>query len=307
MGGIMAGPDVSTQEKLEAWLKQQPREAAVAVAVRAAMRALPIHITVAAKSEEVTQPRSSGHRRTLKRTGTAVKGIDPALILLLFRASAIGSVAAVALAKTIQNAVYLASDAAHAAYVAARATDVADVAFTAYAVAAAASIYTYANPAATAAFLAAETVDAAARTAARAADAVAADCGFLSADTPARLFEQALWLNGPPSGFSQMWAAARRDLLALDAGFEMWIEWYEERLDGTPLDVALETKRALIPEEVWKQEPKAVNAYIAQLAASEQLKPPTECGQSFSAPVTPGRRRSLAPCLAKRSSKAARK
>jgi hypothetical protein len=36
----MAGPDVSTKEKLEAWLKQQPREAAIAVAARAAMWAL---------------------------------------------------------------------------------------------------------------------------------------------------------------------------------------------------------------------------------------------------------------------------
>jgi GTPase SAR1 family protein len=48
-------------------------------------------------------------------------------------------------------------------------------------------------------------------------------------------------------------------------------------------------RRALIPEEVWEQEPKAVNAYIAQLAASDQLKPLNRVRAIFLGPGDAGK------------------
>jgi hypothetical protein len=89
----------------------------------------------------------------------------------------------------------------------------------------------------------------------------------------ARSFNLPLWPEAQSSAVSNCWQSARRALLELDMGFDVWVDCYEDRLAGKPLDIELETQRAQVPEEIWNQEPTLVNAYIKQLSAGSALKP----------------------------------
>lgn len=53
--------------------------------------------------------------------------------------------------------------------------------------------------------------------------------------------------------------------MSLDSGFEIWLDWYDDRLMGQPLDLDLLEKQVNISDELIAQGPKAVNAYLATL------------------------------------------
>ena len=90
----------------------------------------------------------------------------------------------------------------------------------------------------------------------------AEDTGERAEDTVAGLSEKALWLGGPPVWASRQWADFK-DRLPDAEGWQVWIEWYEARLAGRRLDVALETDLLTIPDDEWAQGPAHVNAIIA--------------------------------------------
>jgi hypothetical protein len=149
---------------------------------------------------------------------------DFALVLHLFRASAVASVAALGPKEAIAASAAAFAKGANAAGAASHAgANAASAAGT--------------NVGAHAALTAAD--DAVSAYAyAPASAALAADCRFLSSDTPSRLFEQTLWLSRAPSSFSESWDNARRSLLALDQGFDIWIAWYEAGSAGSPLTLS---------------------------------------------------------------------
>ncbi len=75
-----------------------------------------------------------------------------------------------------------------------------------------------------------------------------------------------LWpINGRPTSIEEAWTRLTKVLLAADEGWEVWVDWYEERLVGRPADPNLESARFTLPEELWQQGPKAVNAEIRRL------------------------------------------
>jgi GTPase SAR1 family protein len=82
--------------------------------------------------------------------------------------------------------------------------------------------------------------------------------------------EQPIWPQGTPSALDDMWQLARKMLLELDMGFDAWVAWYNGRLAGKPLNYDL---WRTIPEDIWKQDAKTVNAYIRQLTTPAELKP----------------------------------
>jgi hypothetical protein len=62
-----------------------------------------------------------------------------------------------------------------------------------------------------------------------------------------------------------LWSELQRDLLSLHESFRIWVNWYQNRLNGQPLDMELERQLALLPDEVLSQEPAAINAYLTQI------------------------------------------
>jgi len=97
-------------------------------------------------------------------------------------------------------------------------------------------------------------------------DAVSADVRELSdAEEVVSRARSPLWQENLPDWFVEHWRLLKARLLEADEGWEVWTDWYEDRLHGRPFDKALEEARVLIPDEIWQQGPKAVNTGIARL------------------------------------------
>jgi hypothetical protein len=65
-----------------------------------------------------------------------------------------------------------------------------------------------------------------------------------------------LWPEGVPTEAAQLWKQLQRDLRGLDAGFQVWIDSYQDRLDGKPFDWGIERQWALLSkEQSFRQEP----------------------------------------------------
>jgi hypothetical protein len=120
---------------------------------------------------------------------------------------------------------------------------------------------------------------AAARDAARAARDAARDAIWvrLNDDTNSidagisanELATKPIWLAQAPVAFAQRWSQLKQLLLSLDENWQVWTNWYDDRLAGAevgrPLILELERERILIPNEIWKQGPAVVNAVIVDL------------------------------------------
>ncbi len=64
------------------------------------------------------------------------------------------------------------------------------------------------------------------------------------------LFKEPLWTNGMPEELSNIWQRFQQWAKSLDAGFEIWLDWHQQRLDGEPIDFDLLDKQVNIPAEL---------------------------------------------------------
>lgn len=74
-----------------------------------------------------------------------------------------------------------------------------------------------------------------------------------------------LWAGSTPSTINRLWERLQQDALNLNAGFEIWLEWYRDRLEGKPIDRRLEERWATISRERLAQRPSEINAYLKSL------------------------------------------
>jgi signal recognition particle receptor subunit beta len=78
-----------------------------------------------------------------------------------------------------------------------------------------------------------------------------------------------------PAEVAQLWIELQRDLRGLDAEFQVWIDWYQDRLDGKSFDWEIERQWALLSKEQLSQSPAEINAYLKGLrdgALTKELK-----------------------------------
>lgn len=268
------GVAISSREELIAWLKRKPLSWAPVIALRAALRVLPI----------TCDPDVSNDRR-----------VDPRLPLVVFRASAVLSGASqtqsgdhptlsrLALTAAAQAAVDANgighpafADAAYAASNARASDSFAASDASALAAARAADSSYAASAFSVARSLATATADAAVVWA-----ALSGDCSQLQGGiAPAALLAQPLWMERP-DWFHELWDRAARWLSRPEHGFAIWREWYFDRLEGLPhafdrFDAAADEAfyRWIIEhdDDWWKRDPATVNADIA--AKVETLRRP---------------------------------
>jgi hypothetical protein len=76
---------------------------------------------------------------------------------------------------------------------------------------------------------------------------------------------QPLWPEGVWAEAALLWARLQKDLRRLGAGFEIWIDWYQDRLDGKSFDWEIERQWALLSKEQLSQSPAEINAYLKGL------------------------------------------
>ena len=81
----------------------------------------------------------------------------------------------------------------------------------------------------------------------------------------AEFFQSPLWPIGIPHTWKLAWTRFKDATLHLDSIFEIWIDWYEERIQGVPIDFAELDQWLNIPAEINHQDASEFNKYIASL------------------------------------------
>ncbi len=253
----MAKAEITDQETLEKWLKDQPSDVAVVIAARSALRVLPL---LAAEFD------AGNHRPDEK--------IRADLILSVFRAVAVSWFGAVSPNQETEFRI-AASDAAFAVDEAKL-----DAAAPAFSVSSSAAFAAFAASDAADAAFAVDPADAAFIAFTAAADAFIWDLVQHDVDlfekpqpAPAQVAFQALWSEDIPEDIAEHWNALKKHLLDADEGWQVWTEWYDARLAGgwthpkldEKTNSEIETARVLIDKKLWQQGPVAVNAEIRRI------------------------------------------
>jgi hypothetical protein len=256
--GLLA--EINNREELEAWLRMQPREVAVTLAARAALRVLPL----------VWTARYAGYKGDLFED----------IVLPVFRATAV----AWATAKYPAHATRLKGAAASAASVARTAASATTSTggghnFAAAAAGAAAmSTLEYPEPSSDTPFRVTGIVEAAINASgAAAANAAAATLSAVTGaafwpavsidatrvEGPASAIDGSpLWTQGQPVELQSLWQELKVALRATKQDWEVWTDWYDDRLDGRVREEERELAYVRIDDALWNQGPAIVNAEI---------------------------------------------
>lgn len=93
-----------------------------------------------------------------------------------------------------------------------------------------------------------------------------------------------LWPDGMPGDLAADWQTLKADLLSRNEDWDIWTDWYEDRLAGRPPEAKLDRARIMLPDGLWKQGAKAVNAELKRIRADLQAEgaedPKAETGNS---------------------------
>ena len=251
----MADVTIKNKDNLEAWLESQDQATAVAIATRAAQRAVPNLVGMAGK--EITEK-------------------DRAVIILpVLRA--LHASAVVHCGLTTSEAKAAALSTASAAFSAADS--------------AALSAHSAAASAAHSAALSAHSAAASAAHSAADSAALSAAWSMIERDvnhlansgTPTGLVTAPLWHGAPPEKIAKDWQTLGSALLTDDDGWTFWVQWYEDRLDGKPpANPALEKAILLIPDDIWKRGAQATNTEIARLVREHKKDNRTDAEDNVS-------------------------
>lgn len=105
-----------------------------------------------------------------------------------------------------------------------------------------------------------------------------------------------LWPGGaPPEWMARRWDALKRHLIGRGLGWEVWVNWYEDRLAGRVRSEAHELVHARVPDPLWEEgiagDPAVVNTWIMRqfdrLADQALDDPPTSDTGSKPPPTIP--------------------
>ncbi|MGZ8174832.1 MULTISPECIES: COR domain-containing protein [Methylobacter] len=87
------------------------------------------------------------------------------------------------------------------------------------------------------------------------------------------LLMQPLWSKTVPRVWQRCLERFKNDALSLEAGFEVWLDWYEDRLEGKPIDLDLLKNWNRVPVEIASQGAEKVNAYFKNLQDETATQP----------------------------------
>ncbi len=261
---------MSNSNEIRKLLEKIPREFSVAFATRSALRVLPLLVTKEANNQSFWYWDNKEKEKYLLAIFTSTRfslgycfGLNAsskeASKSIASVASTVGAIAANATAtSTSSNAstAALAYDAVSIAYAAFYASS------TVYTSSAVAPIYA-SNAAAYAAF---------ANIHNNYETETQSDLNYLQKNLDIHAYiQRPLWDQFLPKDWETIWKRFQQWTKALDSGFDIWLDWYQDRLDGEAFDLELLEKQVNIPAEIEDQGVSAVNAYLATLTRAKKL------------------------------------
>ncbi|MDH3666454.1 MAG: hypothetical protein OEN23_05945 [Paracoccaceae bacterium] len=107
------------------------------------------------------------------------------------------------------------------------------------------------------------------------------------------LAERPLWEGAVPESINRLWLSLCAMLNSRDEGWEVWIDWYNDRVIGRPFKTGVEENWANLDPDLWDQGAKAVNVAIAEVirdrraweaGTSSLVEPPPGAVQSGGEP-----------------------
>lgn len=101
----------------------------------------------------------------------------------------------------------------------------------------------------------------------RSSQYVGEDAQMLTSGTsPAGLAASPVWTVSQSSDWMRKpWGNLKQALLSSPGGWEIWVDWYEALLQGWPLHADLEKAKAQIEDEVWRTDSSFLNGQIHRL------------------------------------------
>jgi hypothetical protein len=241
------------RKELETWLQKQPRAVSVALAARAALRALPVMQKALLRGDY--------------RSG---------LVLPVFRATAVSWAAAKypAHEKELASAAHAAAGDATYADVRAAATAADAAAYAAH------SVNDPANAnASRAATAAANAYVYYANDAEEAFDAlwstISTDATFRERGrTASKIAGLPLWPNNQPDDLESSWQEMKNVLHGANEDWQVWTTWYDDRLAGRVQEEERELAYVRIDDNLWLEGPGIVNAEIKRRIEELEPSPP---------------------------------
>lgn len=231
---------IDSPENLQKWLRRKPQEVAVAIAVRAALRATPMAV------REIPPRGGRKRQESFVRVTAAIfraTALARAAVNYPDRTNELASIATVA--EYASSAAYAATYGSRAAFAAGSSIRAA---------ASGAAHATYASRAATHASRAATSA---------VWREIALDVEALDDDaTPSEVLAAPLWRDGTPD-----WALLNlqrmKDALSHEDGWQVWFDWYRRMLDGA--QTSEDYDLAFVPpDEEWEKGPAAANAWVKE-------------------------------------------
>ncbi|HTC06894.1 MAG TPA: hypothetical protein VK749_26075 [Xanthobacteraceae bacterium] len=101
---------------------------------------------------------------------------------------------------------------------------------------------------------------------------LATDASLLSDRfSPVTLAFSQLWPGNVPDWIMDFWKELRASLAVADEDWEVWTDWYEDRLYGRTANQNAEIARVTIENQIWEGPIKSVNAHIKTLLEEREI------------------------------------
>jgi len=94
--------------------------------------------------------------------------------------------------------------------------------------------------------------------------------------SPEALFGERLWNDTVPCGAIDCWNEFQQRITSLGQGFDVWLDWYRDRLEGRPVRAEVEGQWATVSTALLSQSTTDINAYLRSVREGLSTEQPEQ-------------------------------